>query len=240
MDRSPLWITYLGNASSNLPTAIDFGPDGLIHVTGFTNDASFPHATGIGMYTQPDVFESWFGSFYTRFKTNQELLHSTWFGGDAGNTVTWARALAATLDGVLITGSNAKASSPLAYFPLDDGYGVPWFDGEFNHLGQSALGTDGFVTLFCQELGVGLEVQGTDPASPELTVVASSSDRIALLGLPDGQHPYYIANADGRVVTQGRFASFGGRSSNIPIGELPTGLYLLRCTNGSTVRFLIP
>ena len=98
------------------------------------------------MYDRSGTFETSFGGFLIQFKANQTLVHATWFGGDAGTSQTWARALDANTDGVYVTGFTSKTSDPLAYFPLDDGQGLPWFDGEYNHLSQSVLGNDAFLT----------------------------------------------------------------------------------------------
>lgn len=224
-DRSPKWITYLGSAGSHHPMAIEQDGLGLINITGFTDDHNLPHSTVAGMYDQADVYESGYGAFLVQFKPDQELLHATWYGGDNGTLTTNGRALSTNSDGLFLVGITQKASDPASYFPLDNGQGVPWFDDEFNHLGQSVLGTDAFVTWFCQEITSG-EADAPDPAgiSPRVLI---GPDGLVVLNLVDGPTSYRLFDTTGRLLSEGVVWSASGRTNAIATGQLAPGTYFI-------------
>lgn len=229
-DRSPKWITYVG-VGGTLLRAVEQGSDGLISITGSTQDEDFPSVPSLGMYQQSDLLEVDRGAFLIQFKPDQELLHSTWFGGDLDSYRTEGSAITTNSDGVFVFGHTHKVSDPLSYFPLDNGQGLPWFDGEYNHLAGSAQGTDGFLAWFCQEITVGVTPPCTSGrASP---AIFAGADGVIVLGLEDGASTFALLDPAGRLLWSDVVRSIGGRSDLILTNTLVPGVYCLR--SGSTV-----
>jgi hypothetical protein len=235
-DRSPLWTTFCGSHSgaAHVLMSIVQGPDGVISVGGYTTGTDLPLLVPPGTYGQAGAFETNHTACLIQFNNNQSLLHSTWFGGDNGTTTTWIRALAANEQGVFAAGITAKAGNPFSYFPLDDGQGLAWFDGDYNHEAENGGLSDAFLTLFCNEATVGLDesLGGT----PNLLSASVTSTLLNILGLQDGRYPYVISDASGKLVLSGTTVSQAGRSADIGIGNLAVGLYIVRF-DASSVKF---
>lgn len=236
VDRSPLWLTYLAGGGQNMVTAINEGPGGLINVVGYTQDHDVPYLPIAGLYDQDDWHESQLGSFLVQFTSDQQLYHGTWFGGDDGTKETWPSAITSDEEGVYSTGHIWKIPLPQSYWPLDDGLGTAWFDGDFNHLGQSVSGKDGFLTWFCSESSIGFE--DAAPITTGGLELLIENERLLIKGLKDGSNQFSLFDAFGRTVLSGRVSSSAGRSEPMAIGPTP-GFYVLSVNGERPVECLI-
>lgn len=236
-DRSPLWTTFCGSHSgaAHVLMSIVQGPDGVISVGGYTTGTDLPLLVPPGTYGQAGAFETNHTACLIQFNNNQSLLHSTWFGGDNGTITTWIRVLAANSDGVFAAGVTAKSFNPTVYFPLDDGQGLAWFDGDYNHEAEAGYASDAFLTLFCDEMTVGLgESLGNSLAGP---VASTTSSALNILGLADGRYGFVISDASGKLVLSGTTVSQAGRSVDIGVSLLAAGLYIVRIEGVGSVKF---
>jgi hypothetical protein len=241
-DRVILWSTYLGSgiAPSEEPahycTAVVQGTDGTITVAGSTTGTELPYTPLTGWYDQPQLSETQVGSFLVRFNNDQELLHATWFGGDASTVKTTIQGLAPYGTGVFATGVVWKyPNDPLSYWPLDDGGGTPWFDAEYNNVNVTTYTSDAFLTYFCSELTT--SVAHADAVVQAQVLLAQWNGAIQVLGLDNGIHPYTLYDATGRVAERGALTSYDGRSSYINVEHLVPGLYILSFANRLSLKF---
>ena len=236
-DRSPLWTTFCGShtGAAHVLMSIVQGLDGVISVGGYTTGPDLPLLVPPGTYGQAGAFETQQTACLIQFNNDQTLRHSTWFGGDNGTTLTWFRALAANEHGVFAAGVTAKAGNPLAYFPLDDGQGLAWFDGDYNHLAETGGLNDAFLTLFCDELatsiGGNFGTVGTD------LLISSTDNTLIVFGLKDGRYPLVISDPSGKLVMSGTTVSQSRQSSAIGIGQLAAGLYIVQIDGVGSIKF---
>lgn len=236
-DRSPLWTTFCGshNGAAHVLMSIVQGTDGVISVGGYTTGPDLPLLVPPGTYGQAGAFETNHTACLIQFNNDQTLRHSTWFGGDNGTVTTWIRALAANDHGVFAAGHTSKWSNPLSYFPLDDGQGLAWFDGDYNHEAETGGLSDAFLTLFCDEATVGFgESLGSPTSSP---VAFTTCNSLNVLGLLDGRYQFVVADASGKLVLSGTTTSQASRTSDIGIGHLAEGLYIVRIEGAGSVKF---
>lgn len=239
IDRSPLWISYLGDGHPHMPQAIVHGTDDLTNVAGYTSDDGLPHVLQAGSYNQDGVYDIQCGAFLVQFNLDQSIAHATWFGGDAGTDQTYINALAPVDQGVYAVGSTHKFANPLAYFPLDDAQGMAWFDGDYNHLAQTGSGSDAFLTFFCTESGVGMNEASTNTSGPR---VACSADGTMLLvaGLAPTAGNYRIVDMLGRMKAQGGIRSHDGTATIALNRSLSAGSYIIAIDGHAPLRFVRP
>ena len=122
-----IWSTYLGDTEEDASQSIAIGPEGNIHITGYTWSSNFP--------TTADAYDPDYNGdedvFVAKFSPSGQLLYSTFLGGsdcDSGNGI------AVDSEGsVYITGKTGSTDD----FPTKNAY-----------QGANAGWWDAFVTKF--------------------------------------------------------------------------------------------
>ena len=236
-DRSAQWISYFGEGGTQLTAIIqDDDADERIHIAGVSPGNGIPLTPSALGYNQPQLLEISQGSLFATFTNEHALEHATWFGGAATTNRTHILALAQHPNGTIAVGMHEKYWDPLAYFPLDDGQGLAWFDELYNDQALSALGTDGFITVFCSELSVGVPWENADGAV-DLRAVQQAGT-LVLHGEQLEGLDFSIHDAVGREVLHGAL-SRAASSIAIEIPAMATGAYVIRLEDSRTAKFLV-
>ncbi len=236
-DRSREWVTYWGKETHGTSILQEHTNDGLIRIAGISYFGSVPVTSFTGAYNQAELEETVHGSYFATFSDMHALEHVTLFGGGYSPPQTGIRAMVEYPAGTFAVGVHVKAFSPFGYFPLDDNQGTAWTDVLYNHLAESVVGSDGFLTLFCSELPTGIPWE-TPPGFTELR--GSYQDGLLTLfeGGLNGQG-FSVYDAIGRNVISGNLQRQGERTS-VRLPYVATGIYTVRLTDGRSAKFIVP
>ncbi len=253
--RDPKWITYLGDgaAGEHAPYCIDAGGSGSrITIGGYTDDTGMPSLPGLGFYHQPAIVQDhtspnglYKDGFLVRFDNQQNLLWASYFGGEGGQMLIPENVTAVLNQGssLYAVGCSSRDVSDDIRIPLDGTLGeAMFFNPLYNYDGMQDDYSDGFVTLFCDEDGPGMQPTGVNdpiPLHQQVRTAWTSPKDFTLLGLSDGPHTLKVYDAQGRVVLEQAVQSQAGLSEPVCLREQRAALYLLVVDNQRTGR-LVP
>jgi hypothetical protein len=236
-DRSRIWVTYWGKETQGTSILQENTSAARIRIAGSSYYGSVPVTPYAGAYNQPELDETTVGSYFATFTDQHQVEHVTLFGGGYSPPQTQIRALAPTPNGTFAVGIHVKAFSPFGYFPLDDNQGTAWADVMYNHLAESVVGSDGFLTLFCLELATGVPGPPTS-ASSELSASYQAGELVLTGTHLDGQE-YFFCDAVGRSLNTGTLRRHSDRAS-ITLPLVAPGIYTLGLADGRSTKVVVP
>ena len=215
-DRSLIWSTYVCESGMVDIRCVYFDKDGNLYVAGVTRDQEFPLLELVGVYYSedmyPDLGTQQRDAFVMGFTPGQDLVWSTYFGGEAGAQFEGINTMLLRNNDLYAGGFTSKATGQFgSYFPLHDP-DVP--EVHFQPLYGDVLAptTDAFITRFCTSMAVG--VPDEPWRSPVRPLTAwQNGDQVFITGLPPGQHRMEVIDATGRMVGTTQAVSDGAQSS---------------------------
>lgn len=226
-DNSLKWMSYAKGTGQNLGStnweSVVLDTRSHIYLGGFTTDVNYVPEQAWGLYSATARLGAGDGTIMC-FSNDQELLWSTFFGGNETGIIgdrietlaTWRdeRLFAA---GYTYTNYDAQT-----FFPFTDPVGDDdWFDSSFYPA------TDGFLAAFCIE-GLLTGVADVKPNRPGagFAVHYGSDGGYQLVGLPEGIHPWLIVDGQGRLMRETR-SIVGNEPLRFALDGMATGIYLV-------------
>lgn len=243
-DRSLTWHTMV-HGNSNSATDLQstcFDQQGNLFVAGRFRGTGFPHQALTGIYDQPSINDDLLNGgspeasdmVIMSFTPSQYLAWSTYFGGFANSLVHEYiyTLLKRNYNGDLYAaGYTSKDLVPTSYFPLDDGFGVPYFEDNWQGGDQ-----EGCIAAFCASTLTGLH--DAEHADPHGLQAAFDGSALTLWGLPEGRREFVIFDPAGRRIQAGTVNSLPGQAARLPLSSLANGLYIIQCGERS-IRFVV-
>lgn len=238
-NRSIQWLTYVAGAQfvTNDINSVVFDAFGRLFVSGRCSGPGLvlqPYLTG---YFQPVIVDDHLGGsteqsdcFLMGFDAGQQLLWSTYFGGDASAAYhELIYTMLPRYGNLYVAGFTSKQIGFFAtYFPLDDGGGVPYFEP-----GWQGAEYEGFVTSFCLPAPVSLEEIAD--AATELSAYCSAPGTIQLEGVLGSSAFAELIDSRGRTLCTDRLSIQHGRAS-LAIPAVANGIYLLHVPGQGSVK----
>ena len=242
-DRSLIWHTLVHGANgSNVDLqATCFDALGNLFVAGQFSGSGFPHQTLNGIYDQISINTDLLNGMSPEssdmvvmsFTPGHYLAWSTYYGGFASSLLHEYiyTLLKRNQNGNLYAaGYTSKDLDPASYFPLDDGYGVPYFEDTWQGGSQ-----EGCIAAFCASSLTGLNDMSDLSSDLHATVV---DEELMIWGLEIGRNDFSIFDAAGRVVQLGQISGTLASSTQVSIASLSDGLYVFQ-SGADVVRFVV-
>lgn len=250
VDRSLTWLTNVdGKADGEVweETAIRSVrvlPGGGLAVAGHAMEdpatGPIPYVIYPGVWSKPEAYENE-GTTENRYKDaillvfddHQNLMHSTFVGGDGGPNGESIRSLSVRQwPEVVFCGNTSKNINLYTFFPLFDPGNDAWFDPVHN----SQIWDDGWLASFCYaELPVTMPTPAMNGSG-----TAAWVDHDGILhyaGFPADRVAIDLYGPDGRSIWRG---STGGATGRMETGNrLSSGAYVLKAAGLPPLKFLI-
>lgn len=215
-----LWSTYYGGTNIDAGEDIDVDNNGNIFVSGSTYSADFPiPASNLpGGYNDNSV-EGTEDAFVVGFNSAEQRIWSTYFGGTG---LEFGYGCATYQSSALyMTGST---SSDNTLFPLDNGLGIPYYDGSLSS------GWNGFVSRFDLSIIIGITENSQNlidfkcypnPANNELNVSFSLESKSDV--------SIQLVDNLGRVIIDEDMGTMTGNvKKQIPVTNISNGMYFIK------------
>jgi hypothetical protein len=242
-DRSLTWHTMV-HGTSNSATDLQstcFDQQGNLFVAGRFRGTGFPHQALSGIYDQPSINDDLLNGgspeasdmVVMSFTPSQYLAWNTYFGGFANSLVHEYinTMLRREYNGNLYAaGYTSKDLVPTSYFPLDDGYGVPYFEDTWQGGNQ-----EGCIAAFCASALTGLSEVHAIAFTLHATCVGNE---LTIWGLPAEPGKYIIFDALGHQIQSGRTNPLPGAAIRLSLTPLANGVYVFQSAENS-VRFVV-
>ncbi len=220
------YSTLYGGSGNDGGMGIDVGGN-KAYIAGWTESTNFPRKTKGGSYNQSSL-GGLRDAFLIELGPSGKRTWATFYGGSALDH-TWAFAVDATADNIIIGGETASNNFPVADPPGPNDWTDINLDGSI----------DGFISNFNYVCFICLrEMEPDDPT------VAYNYDGITLFPNPssiaitvktDFVIPYEIIvyNMLGEIVYFGK--NIVEQERDIDVSVLPSGIYVVKATAGETV-----
>lgn len=221
-----LWSTYYGGTGGEKGTKIAVDDHNSIYITGRVFSTDFPIEDMVNGYEQDTLPTGTSSTAYiVAFKPDRDRIWSCYFGGgyDYANSLAVYKNEELYLVGF--------AGSPGATFPVDDGGGVPYYQGISTGGGSG----DGFIARFDLKT-TPLDVSPINNPSANLLIYPNPSNGEITLEIEQkGENDIKIEifNITGQLVyTETIKKQPGIVKKELNIGNLAKGLYVVNIRSG--------
>ncbi|MCI0588298.1 MAG: hypothetical protein L0323_15820, partial [Planctomycetes bacterium] len=130
VDPGLLWSTFVGAGSDDIPNALAVDASGVVTIAGYTSSPLYPTTPGAWDTTYSGTYEIFVTRLDPSQPPSQQLLYSTFVGGDSNE---WAYALSGDASGVVtVAGTTTSSNYPTTPGAWDTTYSspTPAFDGD--------------------------------------------------------------------------------------------------------------
>ncbi len=242
-DRSIQWLTYVAgdDYATNDINSVVFDGQGQLFVSGRCSGPGLVLQPWLTAYYQPMIIADHLGGstepsdcFLMGFGTGQQLLWSSYFGGDA--SAAYHELIYTMLprkSNLYVAGYTSKQIGMFTtYFPLDDGGGVPYFEP-----GWQGAEYEGFVTSFCLPAPVAVPdiMSGVVGFSAYFLGPAG----LQLEGLLNNDAMAELMDSRGRILLKQRIRPIDGRA-RLSVAGLAEGVYLVRVPGQGALKLHLP
>jgi hypothetical protein len=221
-DMSRQWATYYGGSGTDQVWSLDVNKtNGIISLTGNTQSNNLPLVTPLGAYNQPftggnDVYITSFSGF------TLNNVWSTYLGGsndDIGNTI-----VSDANSKLFVVGHTSSSNSSSVVFPLDNGGGIPYFQG--THGGSF----DGSITRFDLTPVVG--INELNPTENNISIYPNPTNnqlQVSFFNQKNSSVNIVVYNMLGEII---RSVDLGKKSGIVShtfdVSKLSTGVYFVQ------------
>ena len=243
-DRSAEWVTYVPNpgfGGSATITALCFDEIGNLFVGGRAREDGMETTAPAGVYLQEAINTNYEGvqvfndDMYLMSFTPQHWLPWWSYYGGIASAVLYEDVLSLLKrnGNLYLVGYTSKPGvEPNAYFPLDDGNGVPFFEDDPQ--GTSQLG---FVGSVCTEALTGMNDPGA--MRSDLNIWSAGAGELLFSGLPIGRSQVEVFDASGRLTVRFSLTTSNTYADARLSATLAPGAYLVNVVGQGARKVII-
>jgi|GEM_PF-3855889 len=224
-----VWATYYGGDNVDIINDVHYYPTtGTLFATGHTSSSNFP----LPAVNPPSTFDTLTrdggsDAFIINLTGNMQPLWNTLI---PGNYNDFGYLIATSPAKLYIVGRAYSDTN----FPLDNGQGIPYFQGIHGNDGGSGGTGDGFISRFKIENWTPVGVEEVPVKQETLRIYPNPASNILYIYYPNDYQSLNVVNSIGQTVYTGG-KSISGELQQINVTGLSAGLYFVRLTSGNKV-----
>ncbi len=236
--QTTLHATYIGGSGSETAIDLQFTPsNGVFFISGVTNSSNFPSNSLASTYNMT------YGGANDYFilamnEGNSNIVWGTFFGSPTGSEGNLAECIDASLvvdtpnQNLFLCGSSSSHND----FPLDNSFGIPYFQQTRAGLPLTGDGADGTISLF-DLTDVNIYVSTKENKIPvSFGLYPNPTSNYLLINNQDLKNKnltYSIYNVTGQKLSEGNLKS--NEEQNIDVSKLSQGVYIINVSTGTKI-----